>query len=263
MADSDDWDADNFEPSEAIQNAAGRLDRWEGEDEEEDVKDNWDDDDEEEKEEEEEEKVEQKKAEVKPSEKKKLTDKIKEKEILQKKKQDEMMETAKSENLSPEEQNAEKLRLKKLQEEADMELAREAFGVDPAAANASTTVITTNNASGIEAMCPSSKDDFVAFEKLLKDKITQFEKSVHYSSFLDSLFRELCISLEVDDLKKISNSLSALLSEKQRQEKEKKANKKKKKGVVPGGGLKANMKDDFGDYGGFDDGYGNEYDDFM
>lgn len=73
-------------------------------------------------------------------------------------------------------------------------------GVDPAAANASTTVITTNNASGIEAMCPSSKDDFVAFEKLLKDKITQFEKSVHYSSFLESLFRELCISCKCGNI---------------------------------------------------------------
>ncbi|XP_016427199.1 eukaryotic translation initiation factor 3 subunit J-B isoform X2 [Sinocyclocheilus rhinocerous] len=263
MADSDDWDVENFEPSEPIRSGAGQLDRWEGEDEEEDVKDNWDD---EEEEKEEEKKVEQKKAELKPPEKKKLSDKIKEKEILQKNKQDELknkMEKTVSETLSTEEQHAEKLRLKKLQEEADMELAREVFGVDPAAANASTTVITTNNASGIEAMCPSSKDDFVAFENLLKDKITQFEKSVHYSSFLESLFRELCISLEVDDLKKINNSLSVLLGEKQRQEKEKKANKKKKKGVVPGGGLKATMKDDFADYAGFDDGYGNDFDDFM
>ncbi len=40
---------------------------------------------------------------------------------------------------------------------------------------------------------------------------------------------------------------------------EKKANKKKKKGVVPGGGFKANIKDDFADYGGLDD----DYDDFM
>uniref|UniRef100_A0A673K4V1 Eukaryotic translation initiation factor 3 subunit J n=1 Tax=Sinocyclocheilus rhinocerous TaxID=307959 RepID=A0A673K4V1_9TELE len=240
MADSDDWDVENFEPSEPIRSGAGQLDRWEGEDEEEDVKV------------------------LKPPEKKKLSDKIKEKEILQKNKQDELknkMEKTVSETLSTEEQHAEKLRLKKLQEEADMELAREVFGVDPAAANASTTVITTNNASGIEAMCPSSKDDFVAFENLLKDKITQFEKSVHYSSFLESLFRELCISLEVDDLKKINNSLSVLLGEKQRQEK--KANKKKKKGVVPGGGLKATMKDDFADYAGFDDGYGNDFDDFM
>ncbi|XP_016140848.1 eukaryotic translation initiation factor 3 subunit J-B isoform X3 [Sinocyclocheilus grahami] len=201
MADSDDWDVENFEPSEPIRSGAGQLDRWEGEDEEEDVKDNWDDEEEEKKEEEK--KVEQKKAELKPPEKKKLSDKIKEKESFQKNKQDELknkMEETVSETLSTEEQHAEKLRLKILQEEADMELAREAFGkktsVDPAAANASTTVITTNNASGIEAMCPSSKDDFVAFENLLKDKIAQFEKSVHYSSFLESLFRELCISLK-------------------------------------------------------------------
>ncbi len=39
-----------------------------------------------------------------------------------------MEETVESENLSLEEQHAEKLRLKKLQEEADLELAREAFG---------------------------------------------------------------------------------------------------------------------------------------
>ncbi|XP_056103964.1 eukaryotic translation initiation factor 3 subunit J-B isoform X1 [Rhinichthys klamathensis goyatoka] len=263
MADADDWDADSFDPSEPIVVAAALVDKWEGEDEEEDVKDNWDDDEEEK---EEEKKVEQIKAEVKPPEKKKLSDKIKEKELAEKKKQDELrkkQESAISENLSPEELIAEKLRLKKLQEEADLELAREAFGVDPAAANSSTTVMTTNNDSGIEAMCPSSKDDFVAFEKLLKDKITQFEKSVHYSSFLESLFRELCISLEVDDLKKINTTLSALLNEKQKQEKEKKANKKKKKGVLPSGGLKAKMKDDIADYGEFDGGYGNDYDDFM
>ncbi|XP_051503310.1 eukaryotic translation initiation factor 3 subunit J-B-like isoform X1 [Myxocyprinus asiaticus] len=276
MADSDSWDADNFEPNVPIRSAVVRLDRWEGEDEEEDVKDNWDD-------EEEEKEEEQKKAEVTAPEKKKISSKIKVKEVTQKKNQElknKLQETQISEKLSPEEQQAEKLRQKKLQEEADLELAREAFtsqtegkentgkqvfpgsGVDPADADASTTVITTNNASGIEAMCPSSKEDFVAFEKLLKDKITQFEKSVHYSSFLESLFRELCISLEVDDLKKISNSLSVLLTEKQRQEKEKKANKKKKKGVLPGGGFKANMKDDF-DFGDFDGGYGNDYDDFM
>lgn len=100
--------------------------------------------------------------------------------------------------------------------------------------------------TGIDAMCPSSKEEFNEFERLLKEKLCQFEKSVHYSSFLESLFRELCIScerpafsrrtavdcefasthlcfspltVEVDDLKKVSNSLSVLLSEKQKQEK--------------------------------------------
>lgn len=118
---------------------------------------------------------------------------------------------------------------------------------------------TTNNVAGIDAMCPSSKDDFTEFEKLLKEKICQFEKSVHYANFLESLVRELCISckqdppplhfnrtlgltttitcihiyilqsphvfvfffppVEVDDLKKVSSSVSVLLSEKQKQEK--------------------------------------------
>uniref|UniRef100_A0A1A8ET52 Eukaryotic translation initiation factor 3 subunit J n=1 Tax=Nothobranchius korthausae TaxID=1143690 RepID=A0A1A8ET52_9TELE len=236
-----DWDADNFEPEEPIKKAAA-MDKWEGEDEDEDVKDNWDD------EEEEEEKKVKSLEPTKVSDKKKLIEKIKEKENQLKKKQDQMKELEENkEELTPEEQLAEKLRVKKLQEDADLELAKDAFGVSAV--------------TGIDAMCPSSKEDFTEFEKLLKEKITQFEKSVHYSSFLDSLFRELCISLEVEDLKKISSSLSVLLSEKQKQEKQNKG-KKKKKGVVAGGGLKAQMRDDL-DYAEFDGGYAQDYEDFM
>ncbi|XP_057185412.1 eukaryotic translation initiation factor 3 subunit J-A isoform X2 [Triplophysa rosa] len=247
MADADSWDADSFEPDEPIKKAAVH-DKWEGEDEEDDVKDNWDDD------EEEEEKVEQKKTETKPTEKKKLGDKIKEKESLQRKKQEELkqqqLEESITNELTPEEELAEKLRVKKLQEDSDLELAKEAFGV------------VSNNVTGIDAMSPSSKEDFTEFERLLKEKISPYEKSIHYSSFLESLFRDLCISLEIDDLKKINNSLTALLSEKQKQEKQNKG-KKKKKGVVPGGGFKAKMKDDLADYGEFDGGYAQDYEDFM
>ncbi|KAL6113009.1 eif3j [Pungitius sinensis] len=241
-----DWDAETFEPEEPIKKAAS-MDKWEGEDDEDDVKDNWDDDDEEK-----EKKAEMKKKalEKKVSEKKKLSEKIKEKEN-QLKIQQELKKKELEEELDPEEQLAEKLRVKKLQEEADLELAKDAFGVG------STSIAVT----GIDAMCPSSKEDFTEFENLLKEKISQFEKSVHYSSFLDSLFRELCISLEVEDLKKVSNSLAALLSEKQKQEKQNKG-KKKKKGVVPGGGLKAQLRDDL-DYAEFDGGYAQDYEDFM
>jgi len=160
--------------------------------------------------------------------------------------------------------------VKKLQEEADMELAKEAFGVPdfvptPRGTKSTTPGIssTTNSVTvtGIDAMCPSSKEEFTEFEKVLREKITQFEKSAHYSDFLDSLFRELCISLEIEDLKKISNSLAALLSEKQKLEKQKTAGKKKgKKGVIAGGGLKAKMRDDIEyDLGG----YAQDYEDFM
>ncbi|XP_034536013.1 eukaryotic translation initiation factor 3 subunit J-B [Notolabrus celidotus] len=248
-----DWDSENFEPDEPLKKAAAAaavVDKWEGEDEEEDVKDNWDDE-----EEDESKKGDVTKTETKVSEKKKLSEKIKEKENRLKKKQQELKEKElqdQDEDLTPEDQLAEKLRVKKLQEDSDLELAKDAFGVSSAS---------SNSVTGIDAMCPSSKEDFTEFEKLLKEKITQFEKSVHYSSFLDSLFRELCISLEVEDLKKVSNSLTVLLSEKQKQEKQNKG-KKKKKGVVPGGGLKAQMRDDL-DYAEFDGGYAQDYEDFM
>nr|XP_023394870.1 eukaryotic translation initiation factor 3 subunit J [Loxodonta africana] len=209
--------------------------------------DNWDDDDDEKKEETEE------KPEVKVSEKKKIAEKIKEKERQQKKRQEEIKkrleEPEEPKVLTPEEQLADKLRLKKLQEESDLELAKETFGVN-------------NTVYGIDAMNPSSRDDFTEFGKLLKDKITQYEKSLYYASFLEALVRDVCISLEIDDLKKITNSLTVLCSEKQKQEKQSKA-KKKKKGVVPGGGLKATMKDDLADYGGYDGGYVQDYEDFM
>uniref|UniRef100_A0A9J7YL67 Eukaryotic translation initiation factor 3 subunit J n=1 Tax=Cyprinus carpio carpio TaxID=630221 RepID=A0A9J7YL67_CYPCA len=246
-------DADSFEPEELIKKAAVH-DKWEGEDEDDDVKDNWDDEEEEEKEEE-------KKSEAKPTEKKKLSEKIKEKENLQRKKQEELqkrttvqtLELEESKNstaLTPEEELAEKLRVKKLQEDSDLELAKEAFGV------------VSNNVTGIDAMSPSTKEDFTEFERLLKEKISSYEKSIHYSSFLEALFRDLCLSLEVDDFKKINNSLTVLLSEKQRQEKANKG-KKKKKGVVPGGGLKATKRDDLADYGEFGGGYAQDYEDFM
>ncbi|XP_039578969.1 eukaryotic translation initiation factor 3 subunit J [Passer montanus] len=242
-------DADSFEVVEPV---AKRLvpgvagDRWAGEDEEDDVKDNWDDE-----EEEEEVKETEVKQEPKVSEKKKIAEKIKEKEKLQKKKQEELKKRLEApeeqKELTPEEQLADKLRLKKLQEESDLELAKETFGV--------------NSTCGIDAMNPSSKDDFTEFGKLLKEKITQYEKSLHYAGFLEALLRDVCISLEVDDLKKITNTLTVLCSEKQKQEKNKA--KKKKKGVVPGGGLKATMKDDLADYGGYDGEYVQDFEDFM
>ncbi|XP_056427548.1 eukaryotic translation initiation factor 3 subunit J [Hyla sarda] len=248
MAETDSWEVDDFEPEEPVLKGGPITvkDRWEGEDEEEDVKDNWDD------EEETENKELEKTVEQKVPEKKKLLEKIKEKERISKKKQEELKkrleEPEEPVNLSPEEQLAEKLRLKKLQEDADLELAKEAFGV--------------GSVTGIDAMNPSSRDDFTEFGKLLKEKITQFEKSLYYPTFLETLVRDICISLELEDLKKVSNSLTVLCSEKQKQEKQNKA-KKKKKGVVPGGGLKANMKNDLADYGGIDESYGREFEDFM
>lgn len=253
MADSDSWDAENFEPAESsAKKPVALLDKWEGEDEDEDVKDNWDD-------EEEEAAAEAKKAETKVSEKKKLNEKIKEKE---RKHQEELRkrlkEAQEAQVLTPEEEADERLRQKQAQEEADMELAREAFGVE-------SNAVQKNSVSGIDGLNPRSREDFVEFEKLLREKITQYDQSIHYSTFLESLFRELCISLELEDLKKISSSLTVLLNEKQKQEKQLAKGKKKKKTNLnlAGGGLKAKKKDDLDDYGGGGAGYEQDYEDFM
>uniref|UniRef100_A0A8C2LIW6 Uncharacterized protein n=1 Tax=Cricetulus griseus TaxID=10029 RepID=A0A8C2LIW6_CRIGR len=99
--------------------------------------------------------------------------------------------------------------------------------------------------------------DFTEFGKLLKDKNAQYEKSPY--------FGDVCITLEIYDLKNITNitnSLTVFCSEKQKQEKQSR-DKKEKKGVVPGGGLKATMKDNLADYGGYDGGYVQEYEEFM
>ncbi|NP_001085202.1 eukaryotic translation initiation factor 3 subunit J [Xenopus laevis] len=255
MAENDSWDADDFEAEDLNQKGAASgpvivKDRWEGEDEEEDVKDNWDD----EEEAQDATKQEPQKTELKVPEKKKLQEKIKEKENLQKKRKEELkkqaLESSNLPEITPEEQLAEKLRQQKLQEDSDLELAKEAFGVNVPV-------------TGIDAMNPSTREDFTEFGKLLKEKITQYERSLYYPGFLEALVRDVCLSLEVEDLKKINSSLTVLCFEKQKQEKQQTKTKKKKKGVVPGGGLKGNMKDYLEDYGGMDEGYGREFDDFM
>ncbi|OCT89867.1 hypothetical protein XELAEV_18018480mg, partial [Xenopus laevis] len=206
--------ADDFDPEDLNQKGAASgpvtvRDRWDGEDEEEDVKDNWDD---------EEEaggaakKEPQITVEQKVPEKKKLLEKIKEKEKLQKQRKEELkkqvqtLESSNTPELTPEEQLSEKLRLKKLQEDSDLELAKEAFGDD-------VTV------TGIDAMNPSTREDFTEFGKLLKEKITLYERSLYYPGFLEALVRDVSLSLEVEDLKKINNSLTVLCFEKQKQEK--------------------------------------------
>ncbi|XP_072038752.1 eukaryotic translation initiation factor 3 subunit J-like isoform X2 [Amphiura filiformis] len=123
------WDDDEFDPEANFQppTATGQVsDRWEGEDEPEDVKGAWDDDDDEENNGTgDENKV---KA-VQRKKKKKLEDIIKEKE---EKRRQEMEEKRKAEEerlkaLSPEAEIEERIRRQKLQEESDLQLAKEAF----------------------------------------------------------------------------------------------------------------------------------------
>ncbi|XP_046479902.1 eukaryotic translation initiation factor 3 subunit J isoform X1 [Neodiprion pinetum] len=235
----DEWDADNVE---AKFDLAMRSNKWEGEDEEEDVKDSWEDVEEEKKDVEK--AAEVPKAKAKP--KKTLADKIEERE---KKTREEAERKAKEkeEALTPEERRAEMLRRQRLQEEADLRLAMETFGVNPEAA------------TGLDSMIPDTKEDFDQFSEALLKKINQFNKHAEFTTFAEEFIKNIAVNLSSTSLKKVKTTIENLAIEKQKIEKGDKGKKNKGKGKaklrVEGDNSHLN---EYGDYG-FDD----EFNDFM
>lgn len=244
MAESD-WDRDAFEPVISVTAAVGSS-RWDGEDEEEEIKDSWEEFAEEEKDDKENESKDESKVQTgKVKKKKTLKDIVTEKE--EKKRQDlekrKQLEEPAS-DLTPEEAIEEKLRQQRLQEEAELELVKETFG-------------TENDVKyGLESMNPTSKEDFDLFRKALVETISSHERSPCYVAFLDDFFRELCVNLEAEDLKKLGNTLHVLANEKVKAAKASSKGKKKKSKAS----LYVGKPGDY-DYAGEYE--GNEFDDFM
>ncbi|KAF8787871.1 Eukaryotic translation initiation factor 3 like protein [Argiope bruennichi] len=228
MADADaDWENEDFEP---VLKKPVISDKWEGEDEDDDVKDNWDDEEEEGKEE----KPEQNMVAVQAKKKKSLAQIIAEKEEKKRKEMEEKMKLLEvnKKELTPEERVAHKLKQQKLQEEADLQLAKETFAwvgkfLGP---NLKFLLkVKKDTVTSIDQMNPSSKEDFDNYRKLLVEKITQSESSPHFIIFLEDLCRDLCINLSPDDIKKITSALNALANEKVKAQKAKAGKKKSSK----------------------------------
>jgi len=89
------------------------------------------------------------------------------------------LEAEENSNMTPEEK---KLLQQKLQEEADLEVAKEMLGVDE------------SDEDSIDRMNPKSKEDFIVFEQALQKKIQSFSKSDHYSDFIEELIRNLSVT---------------------------------------------------------------------
>ncbi|KAL6260970.1 hypothetical protein P5V15_008497 [Pogonomyrmex californicus] len=234
----EEWDVDNVETKFDL---AMRSNKWEGEDEEEEVKDSWEDVEEEKKDVE-------KPAEVpkaKPKPKKALAERIEERE---KKAREEAERKAKEkeEALTPEERRAEMLRRQRLQEEADLRLAMETFGIPE------------TPSESLDTMVPDTKEDFERFGTALSQKINQFNKHAEFPPFAEELIKSIALNLSSNYLKKVKTLVDNLLIEKQKMEKGEKAKKNKGKG-------KAKLKiegdntllSEYGDY------VYDEYDDFM
>merc|ERR1712038_793470 len=235
-----DWDADDFEPDTATPAVVSMpSDKWDGEDEEDDIKDAWDAESDEENS--------QKSEEAKPvkvKKKKTLAQKIAEKEEAaeQARLEKMRMEEEEMEANTPEGKLAEKMRLQKLTEQNDLKIAQDMFGVGAV--------------GGIDAMNPQTKEEFEDFSKAVLDKITSLESSEHFQDFAEEFVRSLCMSLNVQTLKKCKTHVEAFHSAKLKEEKA--ATGKGKKGKNPLKSLKMDRDSTTNYY----DGY-NDMDDFM
>ncbi|KAJ3200730.1 Eukaryotic translation initiation factor 3 subunit J [Entophlyctis luteolus] len=166
-------------------------------------------------------------------------------EALERKKSEEAAET-------PEER---KRREDQSIREADLQNARDLF------AGASDDSDLKPSKGVLETMKPKSKEEFAEYGKKLVDHISKHEKSSGFSMFVENLTRDLCVSLSVDEVKRIASALTVLANEKQKAQKPVGGAAKKKavgKGVV--GVAKANSGVDMTNYAEVD--Y-NDYDDFM
>lgn len=84
---------------------------------------------------------------------------------------------------------------------------------------------------------------------------------------METLFRELCVSLDAEDIKRLGSAINFLSTEKLKAaQKTKKGKKSGKKATLSGGSAKGGRKDEldaFGGGGGGNFDYGGEFDDFM
>ncbi|CAG7818576.1 unnamed protein product [Allacma fusca] len=167
------------------------IDKWDGEDEEEVIKDNWDD-------EEEEEAPAQSSVTVPVKNKNKIKSKIAEKERLE----NEQRLAKLSVTRTPEEIAAEKLRLEKLKEAAEIKGIQEAFG-----------------STEVNSIDPQTKDDFDDLRKRLVTDITRLEKRALFGDFLEDLIQDFCLFLPSRRLKKVKTTVEALYFEKSKNEK--------------------------------------------
>merc|ERR1712141_211354 len=152
MGSDEEWDADGFQPGKVAP-----TDKWEGEDEDDDVKDAWDKSDSEEDASKDSTSEEAKPAKTKP--KKKLADKIAEREALREQQQ------AERAPLTEEEKLAEKLRQQKLEENANIQLARDMCGLKE---------------NKIDSLVPVTKEDFDHFGKAVSENPNVFFLRVLY-----------------------------------------------------------------------------------
>ncbi|KAI8930228.1 translation initiation factor eIF3 subunit-domain-containing protein [Entophlyctis helioformis] len=210
--------------------AAATPASWDDEDAEDgDVKDSWDasDDDEEKKPAPKSPASTTSSVVVPPKKKKTLAQKLAEKKEEEERRKQELAERAAKAKEEADQDAGEsaadrKARLARSVMESDLENAKALLG-DLAAVGGIPPA-----QGAIESLHPKSRGDFDDFVKVVMKKFSTFESMPQYSYFVEALMRDMVVSLNVDDTRRISSSLTAMINEKQRVLKEQQAKGKKK-----------------------------------
>lgn len=187
-----------------------------------------------------------------PAKKKTLTQKLAER------KQEEELRKMEKVQLNEESAVDRKMRLHRAELESDLEAARTMFGdsIEPKIEKP------LSIEAPLEFKVPSSKAEFDEYLQIVIKKFEplevtffQLQVSANYPAFVEGLMREIVISLSLEDTRKISSSLTAIINEKQKATKDSKKKKSAKVKAAPiGKGFDTTNYQDAG----YD-----EYDDFM
>lgn len=86
--------------------------------------------------------------------------------------------------MTPEQRLAERHRIQKLQEENDLKLALETFGLGDA----------TTGGAGIDSRNPQTPEEFSEFAEAISKKVLQFKLRDEFSNFTEELVRNICAS---------------------------------------------------------------------
>ncbi|KAL1936013.1 hypothetical protein VTP01DRAFT_147 [Rhizomucor pusillus] len=207
----------DWEEEQEFEVTIPKKQKWDDEDVEDDVKDDWEESDEEEK----------PKKELPPVRKKvPLAQKIAEKKAAEEQRKKEIeakkaaIRAADEENETEEDAFERKQRMRQLELEADMKNATDLF--------AGVSVSKDNKEKPIEEVKPKTRIEYEAYAKRISAMILANSKSINYAHFFETLVREIAEPCKDMDIRKVASALQAMANDKQRQAKE--ASKSKKKG---------------------------------
>merc|ERR1712029_1148331 len=148
-------------------------------------------------------------------------------------------------DLTEEEKASAKMHAMKMEEQAQMSLTRDMFGL---------------GSGKVDDMVPQTKEDFDNFAKALCEKIRLFNNSEHYNDMLESITKDLVIDMSVPTLKKVKIHVEGMHSTRLKEEKSKSKPKVGKGKTSLKNDLDKDLFGGGGGVGGYDD---DGMDDFM